>query len=62
VLRGFLSYWLQKKYSSLGVNENDPDSILKDFLAAYDLQMELIAPDMRTLWMMEYKNDRKRFD
>ena len=50
-MRGFLSYWLQKKYSHLGVNEEDPVSILRDFVEAYDLQMELITPNMRHLWL-----------
>ena len=39
ILRGFLSYWLQKKYSTLGVCEERPDTIADDFMEAYDLQM-----------------------
>ena len=51
IMRGFLSYWHQKKYSHLGVDEEAPGSILSDFVEAYDLQMELITPNMRHLWL-----------
>ena len=37
ILRGFLNYWLQKKYSSLGVKEDNKASILEGFMEAYDL-------------------------
>ena len=53
ILRGFLSYWLQKKHSILGVKENKPDQILQDFLDAYDLQMDLVTPNKRHFWLQE---------
>ena len=62
IMRGFLSYWLQKKFSHLGVDEEEPGSILRDFVEAYDLQMELITPNMRHLWLQQWKEDPKRFD
>ena len=36
-MRGFLSYWLQKKFSILSVNEAQPETILSDFMQDYDL-------------------------
>ena len=57
-----MSYWLQKKYSKLGVQENQPETILNEFMEAYDLQMQLITPDMRKIWADEFQNDPKSTD
>lgn len=46
----------------MGVDEENPDTILQDFLDDYDLQMELVTPDMRHLWLEEFKQDQKKFD
>ena len=57
-----MSYWLQKKYSRLGVKESQPETILNDFMEAYDLQLQLITPDMRKIWVDEFQNDPKSTD
>ena len=62
ILRGFLSYWLQKKFSPLGVRESEPETILSDFMEAYDTQMELIRPNMRHIWLQEQEHDHRKFD
>ena len=62
VLRGFLNYWIQKKYSRLGVSDDRPEDILEDFMEAYDTQMNLITPDTRQIWLDEFENDPKKYD
>jgi len=31
-------------------------------MQAYDTQMQLITPDMRQIWLEQFKNDPKKFD
>ena len=44
------------------MSESAPESILKDFIAAYDLQMQLITPHMRNIWQDEFAKDPKKFE
>ena len=46
----------------MGVNEEDPDSILKSFVEAHETQLALIQPDYSTLWKTEFDKDPKKFD
>ena len=46
-MRGFLSYWLQKKFIPGGSTGALPEKVLAEFCEAYNLQMDLVTPDMR---------------
>lgn len=58
ILRSFLSYWLQKKFHpSVTSSSSDPDSILEEFCEAYNLQMDLVSPNVRQIWLKEFDED-----